>query len=60
MAPLCVVRCREPEVVQKRLAEAGVGTMIHYPVPLICRQRTPDLASASARFLGVNGWRPRC
>ncbi len=30
---LFVVRCRDRDAVQKHLAEEGVGTMIHYPIP---------------------------
>jgi dTDP-4-amino-4,6-dideoxygalactose transaminase len=30
---LYVVRCRDRDGLQRRLAEAGVGTLIHYPIP---------------------------
>jgi dTDP-4-amino-4,6-dideoxygalactose transaminase len=30
---LFVVRSRERDTLQKRLADAGIGTMIHYPIP---------------------------
>ncbi|MGW0518423.1 DegT/DnrJ/EryC1/StrS family aminotransferase [Crossiella sp. NPDC003009] len=41
---LFVVRCRHRAAVQERLTAAGIGTLIHYPVPV---HRSPAYASGA-------------
>jgi dTDP-4-amino-4,6-dideoxygalactose transaminase len=44
---LFVVRCRERQALQKHLAERGIESMIHYPVPPHHQQALPELRSLS-------------
>jgi dTDP-4-amino-4,6-dideoxygalactose transaminase len=43
---LYVVRSPDRDVLQKRLAEAGVGTLIHYPIPPHMQEAYADLGLA--------------
>ena len=43
---LYVVRSADRDVLQKRLAEAGVGTLIHYPIPPYMQEAYADLGLA--------------
>ena len=43
---LYVVRSRERDALQARLAEAGVGTLIHYPIPPHMQEAYADLGLA--------------
>lgn len=44
---LYVVRCSDRDAMRARLAEAGVSTLIHYPVPPHMQQAYADLRMAS-------------
>ena len=41
---LYVVRCRERDALQRHLAERGVGTLIHYPIPVHLQECYADLS----------------
>jgi len=45
---LMIVRTAEREALQRALAEEGVSTGIHYPIP--CHRQTPFLAAATPRL----------
>lgn len=47
---LFVVRCRQRDALQKRLAVAGVGTLVHYPIPPHKQQAYADAGFASDAF----------
>lgn len=47
---LFVVRVQKREEVQKKLVEAGIGTMIHYPIPPHLQKAYAELGSVKGRF----------
>lgn len=47
---LFVVRLQKREEIQKKLAEAGIGTMIHYPIPPHLQKAYAELKYAKGRF----------
>jgi dTDP-4-amino-4,6-dideoxygalactose transaminase len=47
---LFVVRSRRREALQRHLASAGIGTMIHYPVPPHLQPAYADLGIAAGQF----------
>lgn len=47
---LYVVRCRERADVQARLQEAGVDTLIHYPIPIHLQEAYADLGYKRGSF----------
>ena len=47
---LYVVRCRDRNVLQAHLREKGIGTLIHYPIPLHLQQAFAGLHYPAAAF----------
>ena len=47
---LYVVRCRRRDELQKHLADCGVGTLIHYPVPIHLQEAYLDLNQREGAF----------
>lgn len=47
---LFVVRCTRREALQKALGDAGIGTMIHYPIPPHLQPAYADLKLAGGSF----------
>ena len=47
---LYVVRCRRRDELQKHLADCGVGTLIHYPVPIHLQEAYQDLGQREGSF----------
>ena len=47
---LFVIRVKKREEIQKKLAEAGIGTMIHYPIPPHLQKAYAELGYAKASF----------
>lgn len=47
---LYVVRCRRRDELQKHMADCGVGTLIHYPVPIHLQEAYQDLNEREGAF----------
>jgi dTDP-4-amino-4,6-dideoxygalactose transaminase len=47
---LYVVQCADRDRLQKTLQEAGIGTLIHYPIPPHLQKAYQDLGYAAGRF----------
>jgi dTDP-4-amino-4,6-dideoxygalactose transaminase len=47
---LYVVRCRRRDELQKHMADCGVGTLIHYPVPIHLQEAYQDLNQREGSF----------
>ena len=47
---LYVVRCRRRDELQKHMADCGVGTLIHYPVPIHLQEAYQDLRQREGSF----------
>jgi len=47
---LYVVRCRRRDELQKHMADCGVGTLIHYPVPIHLQEAYQDLNELEGAF----------
>jgi dTDP-4-amino-4,6-dideoxygalactose transaminase len=47
---LYVVRCRRREELQKHMINCGVGTLIHYPVPIHLQEAYQDLMQREGSF----------
>lgn len=47
---LYVVRCKERDALQARLADAGIGTLIHYPIPPHMQEAYVDAGFGEGNF----------
>jgi dTDP-4-amino-4,6-dideoxygalactose transaminase len=47
---LYVVRCKERDSIQKNLANAGVETLVHYPIPIHLQEAYSDLGYGRGSF----------
>ncbi len=47
---LYVVRCRRRDELQRHMADCGVGTLIHYPVPIHLQEAYQDLNQREGTF----------
>lgn len=48
---LYVVRCNDRDALQRRLTEAGIGTLIHYPIPPHLQEAYMELGYKQGDFL---------
>ena len=56
---LYVVRVRDREALQAHLAEAGIGSGIHYPIPCTCKRLTRIFPTRRVISRLPSGWRPK-
>ncbi|MEX2115484.1 MAG: DegT/DnrJ/EryC1/StrS family aminotransferase, partial [Bacteroidota bacterium] len=47
---LFAVRCRQRDRLQEHLKQRGIGTLIHYPIPIHLQQSYADLGKIRGSF----------